>query len=428
MIMKQEIKKLVDNFYQEFKTDAIPVSGKVFGKEEIENLIEASFEGWWTEGKWCEQFEQGLKDFLGIKYLYSCNSGSSANLLAFSTLCSHTLGEKRIKKGDEVITLAAGFPTTINPIIQNGCIPVFIDITLPNFGPDIDELEKALSKKTKAVMIAHTLGNPFNIEAIQAFCKKHNLWLIEDNCDALGSTYKGVKTGNFGDIATFSFYPAHQITTAEGGAVATNNPALSKIIRSIRDWGRHCWCPTGKDNTCKNRYNWQLGDLPKGYDHKYIYGEIGYNLKLSDLHAAIGVAQLKRLPDFVKKRQENFKYLRESFEQFSEHFILPEAEKDSVPSWFGFLLTIKGDKIDRADLLRFLEKERIGTRLLFGGNMTKQPYFFQNPDITYRIVGDLKTTDLIMEKTFWVGVYPGLDKAKLDKVVSAFKRYLSQND
>jgi CDP-4-dehydro-6-deoxyglucose reductase, E1 len=425
--MKEEIKKLVDNLYQEFKTDAVPVSGKIFGKEEIENLIEASFEGWWTEGKWCEEFEQGLKDFIGVKYLHSCNSGSSANLLAFTALCSHTLGEKRIKRGDEVITLAAGFPTTINPIIQNGCVPVFIDITLPYFGPDLEQLQKALSKKTKAVIIAHTLGNPFDIDAVKAFCQKNDLWLIEDNCDALGSTYKGKKTGTFGDIATFSFYPAHQITTAEGGAVATNNPDLSKIIRSIRDWGRHCWCSTGKDNTCKNRYNWKLGDLPQGYDHKYIYGEIGYNLKLSDLHAAIGVAQLKRLPEFVKARQENFRYLKEKLNQFSDYFILPEAEKNSEPSWFGFLLTIKDDKINRPDFLRFLEQEKIGTRLLFGGNMTKQPYFFNNPDITYRLAGDLKTTDLVMEKTFWIGVYPGLDKTKLDRIISAFNKYL-KND
>lgn len=426
---KKNIDKFVsENFIPKEKNDAIPISGKVFGKEEIANLIEASLEGWWTEGKWTAEFENGLKKFLGIKHIHACNSGSSANLLAFATLCSSSLGDRRIKKGDEVITLAAGFPTTVNPIIQYGCVPVFVDVELATYGVNVKELEKALSKKTKAVMIAHTLGNPFDIKAVLKFCKKNKLWLIEDNCDALGSKYDGKYTGTFGDISTMSFYPAHHITTAEGGAVATNSAELSKIVLSIRDWGRHCWCQTGKDNTCQNRYKWKLGDLPEGYDHKYIYGEIGYNLKISDLHSAIGVAQLDKLPGFVKKRKENFKYLSKKMKQFEQYFILPEATTNSDPSWFGFLISIRDNKFNREDLMRFLEGKKIGTRLLFCGNMTKQPYFTNNKDIKYRIVGNLKNTDFIMENTFWIGVYPGIDQKNIDFIVSNFDEYLSGED
>jgi CDP-6-deoxy-D-xylo-4-hexulose-3-dehydrase len=334
------------------------------------------------------------------------------------------LGDRQIKKGDEVITLAAGFPTTINAIFQNGCVPVFIDIELGTYDVKVDELERALSEKTKAVMIAHTLGNPFDIKAVKNFCNKHKLWLIEDNCDALGSKYDGTYTGTFGDIATLSFYPAHHITTAEGGAVLTNDLKLSKIARSLRDWGRHCWCPTGKDNTCKNRYNWQLGNLPEGYDHKYIYGELGYNLKLSDLHAAIGIAQMDKLPDFIKKRRENFEYLRNGLKGLSDYFILPEATKNSEPSWFGFLVTIKDKSINRKELLGHLNNKKIGTRLLFGGNMTKQPYFVDNKDLDYRVVGDLKNTDTITTDTFWVGVYPRLSFTDLDYIIEAFKEYV----
>lgn len=427
--MKNEIKKIVNKAIKDRKPlSSIPASGKVFDQTELSNLIEAALEGWWTEGHWTEEFETKLKRFLKVKNLFACNSGSSANLLAFATLCSPSLGARRIKPGDEVITLAAGFPTTVNPIIQHGCVPVFIDIELPTYGVKISDLEKARSKKTKAVFIAHTLGNPFNISKVKAFCNKHNLWLIEDNCDALGSKYKGSYTGNFGDLATLSFYPAHHITTAEGGAVLTNNPKLAKIIRSVRDWGRHCWCPTGKDSTCKNRYKWQLGKLPKGYDHKYIYGEIGYNLKISDLHAAIGVAQVDKLPGFIKRRKENFAYLTKRMAPFSDYFILPEAEKNSDPSWFGFLLSIKDKKLNREELLSFLEEKRIGTRLLFGGNLIRQPYFVDNKDIKYRVAGKLENTDFITENTFWIGLYQGIDRSMIDQVILAFREFIDERE
>ena len=427
-MMKKEIESLVKKAMKANKRsgNAVPVSGKIYDEAELTNLIEASLEGWWTESKWTNEFETKLKKFIGVKSLLACNSGSSANLVAFATLCSPALGRKRIRKGDEVITLAAGFPTTVNPIIQNGCVPVFVDVELETYGVDVNELEKAKSKKTKAVFIAHTLGNPFNITKVKKFCKENNLWLIEDNCDALGSKYKGKYTGNFGDIATLSFYPAHHITTAEGGAVLTNNPKLAKIAQSIRDWGRHCWCPTGKDNTCKNRYKWQLGKLPKGYDHKYIYGEVGYNLKISDLHSAIGVAQVDKLPTFIKKRKENFSYMYEQMKQFEDYFILPQATKDSDPSWFGFLLTIKKGMIDREDLLRYLEENKIGSRLLFGGNLTKQPYLADNKDIKLRKVGRLENTDFIMTNTFWIGIYQGIDKKMIDRTIRVFKSYINQ--
>jgi len=426
--MKNEIKKLVKKVLEERKKggDAVPVSGKVFDEAELTNLIQSSLECWWTEGKWTEEFENKLKKFLGVKSVFACNSGSSANLLAFATLCSPSLGEKRIKRGDEVISLAAGFPTTVNPIIQHGCVPVFVDVELETYGIDVSQLERAVSKKTRAVFIAHTLGNPFDIAAVKKFCKKYDLWLIEDNCDALGSKYKDKYTGNFGDIATLSFYPAHHITTAEGGAVLTNNPKLAKIIRSIRDWGRHCWCPTGTDNTCKNRYKWKLGDLPEGYDHKYIYGEVGYNLKISDLHSSIGVAQVDKLPKFIAKRKENFEYLYKGMQEFEEYFTLPKSLKDAQPSWFGFLISIKSGKVDREDLLRYLEENKIGSRLLFGGNLTKQPYFTDNKDIKYRVIGKLKNTDYIMTNTFWIGIYQGIDKKMLDRTLSVFREYFNK--
>lgn len=424
---RKSIEKFVGEHFESRKNNgAIPVSGKIFGKEELSNLVEASLEGWWTEGKWTEELEDRIKKFVGVKFAHTCNSGSSANLLAFAALCSKSLGNRRIKKGDEVITLAAGFPTTINPIIQLGCIPVFVDIEIPTYNIDVNKLKKALTKKTKAVMIAHTLGNPFNLDVVLSFCKENKLWLIEDNCDALGSKYDDKYTGTFGDISTLSFYPAHHITTAEGGAVLTDNPKLSKIIVSIRDWGRHCWCKTGRDNTCNNRYEWQHGDLPYGYDHKYIYSEIGYNLKLSDLHAAIGVAQIKRLPKFVQKRKDNFQYLRDKFKAFEDYFILPEATKGADPSWFGFLITIKSRKINREELLKYLEKSKIGTRLLFGGNIIKQPYLHNNNDIKFRIVGELTNTDIITNKTFWIGVYPGISKSMIDQVVKKFREFINQ--
>jgi CDP-6-deoxy-D-xylo-4-hexulose-3-dehydrase len=427
---KSSIEKLVKEHLKEEtnpKPFSVPASGKLYGKEELVNLVTASLEGWWTEGHWNQEFESKLSKFIGVKYVHSCNSGSSANLLAFLALCSPTLKERQIKKGDEVITVAAGFPTTINAIIQSGCVPVFVDIDLGTYDVNIAELEKAYSKKTKAVMIAHTLGNPFNIKKVREFCDKRKLWLIEDNCDALGSKYKGKYTGNFGDIATLSFYPAHHITTAEGGAVLTNNLTLSKIICSIRDWGRHCWCPTGKDNTCKNRFKWKLGDLPEGYDHKYIYSELGYNLKLSDLHAAIGVAQMDRLPGFIKKRRENFDYLYSSLKKYSDYFILPEPTADTEPSWFGFLLTIKDKKMNREDLMKFLNERKIGTRLLFGGNILRQPYFVNNKDIKYRVVGDLKNTNTATTDTFWIGTCPSIGKKEMDYVIENIDEFISVN-
>jgi CDP-6-deoxy-D-xylo-4-hexulose-3-dehydrase len=423
--MKKQIKALVDDYLRKnpWTMNSVPVSGKVYDHKELENLIEASLEGWWTEGRWVGKFEEKLKKFLGVKSVHACNSGSSANLLAFSALCSPTLGEERIKKGDEVITVATAFPTTVNPIIQNFCFPVFVDVEVGTYNVNVDYLEKAVSDKTKAVFLAHTLGNPFNIKAVKNLCKKYNLWLIEDNCDALGSKYEGRYTGIFGDVSTLSFYPAHHITTAEGGAVITNNEKLSKIIRSVRDWGRHCWCPTGKDNTCKKRFGWKLGNLPRGYDHKYIYGELGYNLKMSDLHAAIGVAQMDKLDGFIKKRKENFDYLYEKLKEFGDYFILPRATQNSEPSWFGFLLTIKDNKINRTKLMEYLNENGIGTRLLFGGNITRQPYFIDY-NIKYRQIGSLKNTDIIMNKTFWIGVYPAITKKMIEKVIKAFRAYV----
>jgi len=423
--MKKEIRKLAKKYgrlsdYQ----GVVPVSGKIFDQEEISNAIQAVLEGWWTEGKWAEEFEQGLKNFLGVKFVHSCNSGSSANLLAIAALGSPSLEERRLKSGDEIITLACGFPTTVNPIIQLNCTPVFVDILPKTYNIDPLELEKAYSNKTRAVILPHTLGNPFNLEAVVKFCREHKLWLIEDNCDALGSKYNHQYTGTFGDLATLSFYPAHHITTAEGGAVITNNPELAKIVRSIRDWGRHCWCPTGKDNTCKNRYSWQLGQLPKGFDHKYIYGELGYNLKISDLHAAIGVAQLKKLPGFIKKRQDNFDYLYDKLLPLTDFLILPEKTENSIPSWFGFLLTVK-EGVDREKLLSYLEKQKIGTRLLFAGNLTKQPYFIDG-GFKYRQVGNLENSDRVMRKTFWLGVFPGMTREKIDFIALTLKNYFKE--
>lgn len=423
-MIKKEIKELIAKLY--IKPDLkgrVPVSGKVFDEQELSNLIEASLEGWWTEGKWTAKFEDKLKKFLGVKHVHAVNSGSSANLLAFSTLCSPKLGERQIKAGDEVITLACGFPTTVNPIIQNGCIPVFIDIDINTYNIDVALLEKALSKKTKAVMLAHTLGNPFDLKTVVDFCKQNKLWLIEDNCDALGSKYQGQLTGTFGDIATLSFYPAHHITTAEGGAVITNNSELSKLAVSIRDWGRHCFCPTGRDNTCKNRFNWQLGELPEGYDHKYIYGELGYNLKISDLHAAIGVAQMDKLPGFIKTRKENFKLLTKALSKFDKYLQLPVATPDSDPSWFGYLITLKSGQ-SRRKLLQYLDQQGIGCRLLFAGNLISQPYFNryrENRD--YRAVSNLTNTDLVMNQTFWIGLSPMTSPKMIEKVEKVFSDY-----
>jgi len=427
--IKNKILELVKEYYhktyKKLPYNKVPVSGKVYDEKELQNIVEAALEGWWTEGKWCSIFEEKLKNFLNIDFVLLVNSGSSANFVAIKTLTSIKLGDRRIRPGDEVITVAAGFPTTVNPIIEVGAIPVFVDVELGTYNAIVEQIQEAVSSKTKAIFLAHTLGNPFDVKVIKEICEDHNLWFIEDNCDALGSKYDGKYTGTFGDFATLSFYPAHHITTAEGGAVLTNDPQLYRIARSIRDWGRDCWCPTGKDNTCGRRFSWQLGKLPYGYDHKYIYSEIGYNLKMTDLQAAIGVAQMNKLEYFTKKRKENFKYLYNKMKEFEDYFILPKATKNSDPSWFGFLLTIKDNKINRTKFMLYLNDNGIGTRLLFGGNLTKQPYFIDY-NIKYRQVGDLKNTDIVMNNTFWIGIYPALDKEHLDYVYEVFKKYLKR--
>lgn len=393
-------------------TSVIPPSGKVIGAGEMKNMVEASLDGWLTTGHFNAKFEKKLKEFIGVNYLLTVNSGSSANLVAFTTLTSPLLGERAIKPGDEVITVAAGFPTTINPILQCGAVPVFVDVTIPDYNIDVSKLEASVSPKTKAVMIAHTLGNPFNLEAVVAFCKKHNLWLIEDCCDALGATYDGKMVGTFGDIGTLSFYPAHHITMGEGGAVFMNSPKLKKIAESFRDWGRDCWCEPGKDNSCGKRFDQKLGDLPQGYDHKYTYSHLGYNLKITDMQAACGLAQLDRLEGFIESRKNNFNFLHKRLSGLSEYLILPEKTKNSEPSWFGFPITLRDNvKFNRFDLVNSLDQQKIGTRLLFAGNVTRQPYM-QNR--IYRVSGELSNTDTIMNNTFWVGIYPGLNEEMLE--------------
>lgn len=405
--------------------DRIPYAGRVFDEKEIANLIDSALDFWLTAGRYAEEFEKRIADFLGLKYCSLVNSGSSANLLAFMALTSPKLGNRRIKKGDEVITVAAGFPTTITPIIQYGAVPVFLDVTFPTYNLDCSRLEKALSRKTKAVMVAHTLGNPFDVRAVKSFCEKHGLWLIEDNCDSLGSRYKlngkWRYTGTFGHIATSSFYPPHHICMGEGGAVYTNNEQLNKIVNSLRDWGRDCWCASGKDNTCGKRFKWQLGELPYGYDHKYIYSHFGYNLKATDLQAAIGCAQLEKLPFFIEARKKNWKYLREKLDDLKDKFILPEATENSDPSWFGFLLTVREDAgFSREKIVNHLESKGIQTRMLFAGNMVKHPCFdeMRRNGKGYRVVGDLENTDVIMNRTFWVGVYPGMTGEMIDYVIN----------
>ena len=399
--------------------DYIPVTGKIVDEDDLQHLIDASLDMWLTAGRFAERFEKDFAKFCGTKFALLVNSGSSANLVAFSALTSKRLGDRRIKKGDEVITVAAGFPTTVNPIIQCGCIPVFVDVELGTYEISIEEMKKALSPKTKAVMVAHTLGNVFDVKAVKEFCTENDLWLIEDCCDAIGGSFDGKPIGTYGDVATVSFYPAHHITMGEGGAVLTSNAMVKLAAESFRDWGRDCWCPPGKDNTCKKRFDWQLGDLPQGYDHKYIYSHIGFNLKVSDMQAAIGVSQLKKLPEFIEKRRRNFEYLREKMLPLEKHFILPRTTPNSQPSWFGFALTLKpGAKITRNELVKRLESEKIGTRLLFGGHLLKQPAY---QGIEKRVVGDLKNTEEIMHNTFWVGVWPGLDNEHLDYIAERLR-------
>jgi CDP-6-deoxy-D-xylo-4-hexulose-3-dehydrase len=431
--IRQKIATLVDEFAklkytpQIFKPGetVIPPSGKVLDAAELKSMVEASLDGWLTTGRFNDAFEKKLRDFLGVKFLITTNSGSSANLLAFSALTSPKLKERAIKPGDEVIGVAAGFPTTVNPILQFGALPVFVDVDIATHNIDVTKIEAAIGPKTKAIMLAHSLGNPFNLKVILEICKKHHLWLIEDNCDSLGSRYNGQLTGTFGDIATLSFYPAHHITMGEGGAVFTNNAELKMIIESFRDWGRDCYCQPGKDNTCGKRFCWKLGDLPEGYDHKYTYAHAGYNLKITDMQAACGLAQMDKLEGFIQARKDNFKYLYERLQSCQDFLILPEATANSDPSWFGFLMTIKPEaNIRRVDLLSYLDQEKIGTRLLFAGNLIRQPYMQGR---NYRVSGVLTHTDTVMNDSFWVGVYPGLTEEMLDFTASKIETFLGVN-
>jgi CDP-6-deoxy-D-xylo-4-hexulose-3-dehydrase len=401
---------------------SVPVSGRVVGAEEVRALVDASLDCWLTTGRFNEKFEKGLANVTQTRRALTVNSGSSANLLAVATLTSAKLGERALKAGDEVLGVAACFPTTVNPQLLYGLVPVFVDVTLPTYNADPALLEEAVGPKTKAIMLAHTLGNPFDLGAVKDLCRRRGLWLIEDSCDALGSTWGGKPVGSFGDLATLSFYPAHHITTGEGGAVLASTGGLGKLAESFRDWGRDCWCAPGADNTCGKRFDWTLGSLPKSYDHKYIYSHLGYNLKITDMQAAIGVAQLERLPAFVASRKANWKRLREGLQSMQDFLILPEATPNSDPSWFGFPLTLREDvPFSRTDLLRYLDEKKIGTRLLFAGNVTRQPYFVDRP---HRIVGTLKNTETVLQKTFWLGVYPGLTPEMIDYVVDQIGAFL----
>jgi CDP-4-dehydro-6-deoxyglucose reductase, E1 len=404
-------------------SSSVPVSGKVIDGADVSAVVDAALDGWFTTGRFAETFERNLARFVGVRSASLVNSGSSANLIALSTLTSPKLGDRRLKPGDEVITVAAGFPTTVNPIFQNHLVPVFVDVTVPQYEIDVAELEAARGERTRAVFIAHTLGNVFDLDAVTAFTRRYNLWLIEDCCDALGSTYKGRNVGTFGDIATLSFYPAHHITTGEGGAVLTDKPALQVLIESFRDWGRDCWCEPGKDNTCGKRFEWQLGSLPCGYDHKYIYSHIGYNLKATDMQAALGASQLTKLPEFIARRKTNFRFLSTALAELKEYLILPEATPGSDPSWFGFPIGVRENApFRREDLIRALEANKIGTRLLFGGNLLRQPAY---QDCQYRVAGDLRNTDFVMNNVFWVGVYPGLRPVMLDFVAATIKGFIA---
>ena len=399
----------------------VPVSGRVFDAAELQSLVEASLDFWLTTGRFAREFERRLAQVFGLRHAILVNSGSSANLLALTALTSPSLGERRLRPGDEVVTVATGFPTTVNPILQNGLVPVFLDVTTPTLNVDASQLEAALGPRTRAVMLAHTLGNPFDLGRVRAFAAAHHLWLVEDCCDAVGSTYDGRHVGTFGDLASVSFYPAHHITMGEGGCVLTGSPALKKIVESFRDWGRDCWCDPGKENTCGKRFDWQLGGLPHGYDHKYTYSHIGYNLKATDMQAAVGVAQLDKLPGFIAARRRNFEHLHAGLRDLEDVLELPEATPCAEPSWFGFPMLVRpGAPFTRQELIRHLESRRIATRLSFAGNLTRQPAYAES---AYRVVGDLATTDRVMRDGFWLGVYPGLTPAMLDYVVDSLRSW-----
>lgn len=433
LALRQQISALVEEYAalaltpQKFLAGEtlVPPSGKQIDADEIKNMVQASLDGWLTTGRFNAEFEKKLAAFIGVKHLITVNSGSSANLVAFSTLTSPKLGDRAITQGDEVIGVAAGFPTTVNPILQFGAVPVFVDIDPMTHNIDATKIEAAISPKTKAIMLAHSLGNPFNLDVVTALCRKYNLWLVEDCCDALGSTYHGQMVGTFGDIATLSFYPAHHITMGEGGAVFTNNDDLKVIAESFRDWGRDCYCPPGKDNTCGKRFCWKLGDLPEGYDHKYTYSHLGYNLKITDMQAACGLAQLEKASEFIQRRKQNFSFLKDRFTGCEEFLQLPEPTQHSDPSWFGFPMTLKaGCPVTRLDLLTYLDQKKVGTRLLFAGNLTRQPYMI---GARYRVSGDLVNTDQVMNNTFWIGVQPSLSQEMLEYAARQIETYLGIN-
>lgn len=432
-ILRERILRMVEEYYESASESSpfvpgrtpVPVSGRSFDADDMVHLVDASLDFWLTTGRYAHQFELEFARLLGTRHAMLCNSGSSANLLALSALTSPDLGERRLTPGDEVIAVAAGFPTTVNPIIQNGLVPVFLDIELGTYNVDVRQLEEAIGPRTKAVMLAHTLGNPFDLDAVLDVVRRRGLWLIEDNCDALGSTYRGRLTGTFGDLASVSFYPAHHITMGEGGCVLTGDPHLKKLVESFRDWGRDCWCDPGKANTCGKRFEWQLGTLPAGYDHKYIYSHIGYNLKLTDMQAAVGVAQLKKLPGFIERRKRNFRLLHEGLAPLGEFLVLPEATPGSDPSWFGFLITVRpAAPFGRRELVQHLEARGIGTRQLFGGNLLRQPAYVNVP---HRVVGELTNSDIAMNGTFWVGVYPGLTEEMIAFIVETIHAFVGRH-